>query len=298
MKSTPWSGAKPSPFPLHRVLVASDLSAASTNAAWRAALLARDHGASLQILHVAWSKSGAVAAQPALDALRWELIERTRIVVEVRAASGDLQRELGTAAGDADLLVLRTNQGRPMRDWLRGFDPERLAHGCRLPVLVVKRPAAVGYKRALVSLDADSPVAGIVAAALGMTRGPYAEVLAALQADDWHGGAPPGCEKLSRDGSPGAALRLRSAVQALIKLHQDASVRSEAPTFAFDLSAAALRAKASSLFADLLVIAQPQPRPQALAVRRSEAAEILASSAADVLLLPLPPSPPEMDTTS
>lgn len=158
------------PFTLKRVLVLCDLSLASTNAAWRAGLLARDHGAWLRILHVGRQASRVRQAQAALDALAWELQERLRIAVLAQSVRGDLGREAVAAAGEADLLVVRTAQAHPLRDWLAGFHPERLAQACQVPTLVVRRPASVGYRRVLASVDYDGEAAARVAAGTAMTR--------------------------------------------------------------------------------------------------------------------------------
>ena len=142
--------------PLKRILAVCDLSVASTNAAWRAGLLARDHGAWLRLLHVGRTRSSVAHGKAALDALAWELQERLKIAVLPQSVRGSFRREVAAAAREADLLVLRSAQAHPLRDWLRGSHPERVVQACRRPALGERRPATVGYGRVVAPVGDDA----------------------------------------------------------------------------------------------------------------------------------------------
>ncbi len=168
---------------LKRILAVCDLSVAGTNAAWRAGLLARDHGAWLRLLHVGWGSSSVARAKEALDVLAWELQERLKIAVLPQSLRGGFRREVAAAAGDADLVVLRSAQAHPLRDWLGGSHPERLIEACRRPVLAVRRPATVGYRRVLACVDEGDDAAGTLAVATALTRAPAPSVVFAPSVD-------------------------------------------------------------------------------------------------------------------
>jgi nucleotide-binding universal stress UspA family protein len=168
---------------LKRILAVCDLSVAGTNAAWRAGLLARDHGAWLRLLHVGRASSSVARGKAALDALAWELQERLKIAVLAQSVRGGLRHEVAAAASEADLLVVRSAQAHPLRDWLAGSHPERLVEACRRPALVVRRPATVGYRRVLACVDEGDDASGTMAAATALTRAPAPSVVFDRSAD-------------------------------------------------------------------------------------------------------------------
>ena len=114
------------PFPLKRILVLTDLSDVAENAAWRAGLLAQEHGAWLRIVHLRAWQERASQPQRLLDALAWRLQEHLRIAVVAQSLRGGLRREIAAAAKDADLLVTGASERRWTRDWvLREGPPAR-----------------------------------------------------------------------------------------------------------------------------------------------------------------------------
>lgn len=148
-----------------RILLVGDGSAASENAAWRAGLLAREHGAWLRILHVGRWHENAQAARLQLDALAWRLQERLQVAVIAQSLRGGLRREL-TAAG-ADLVVTHPSQ-HPMRDRITGLHPASLVAGCDVPVLVVRKAAVMSYQRMLACVREDAQADRCLAAAARM----------------------------------------------------------------------------------------------------------------------------------
>lgn len=159
--------------PLHTLLAATDLSAPARHAAQRAALLARDIGARLELVHI--------LEKSALDELRrvfgaeGETVEE-RIRSQAREAlaqlAADIGAPLGVSAGehlpdgavlegiaaeaerlDASLLVVGARGAGFMRHWLLGATAERLLRKTRRPMLVVKQPARDAYRSVLVPVD-------------------------------------------------------------------------------------------------------------------------------------------------
>lgn len=136
-----------------RILVVGDASPASENAAWRAGLLAREHGAWLRVLHVCPWGANAQAARLQLDALAWRLQERLQVAVIAQLLRGGLRREL--AAAEADLVVAHPPR-RPLRDRFTGLHPASLVAACDVPVLVVRRAAVLSYQRVLACAPEDA----------------------------------------------------------------------------------------------------------------------------------------------
>lgn len=158
---------------LHTLLAATDLSAPARHAAQRAALLARETGARLELAHV--------LEQAALDELRrWFGAEaetlQARIREQAREAlaqlAADIGAPLGVSAGehllegavleriaaeadrlDASLLIVGARGAGFMRHWLLGATAERLLRKTRRPILVVKQPARDAYRSVLVPVD-------------------------------------------------------------------------------------------------------------------------------------------------
>ncbi|MBE0623033.1 MAG: universal stress protein [Burkholderiales bacterium] len=158
---------------LHTLLAATDLSAPSRHAALRAAMLARQAGARLELLHVV--ESGA------LDELR-RLFDndgnglRDRIRSQAREALAQLATDVGrpfdVSAGqhlvegavlesiiaqadllDASLLILGARGAAFMRHWLLGATAERLLRKSLRPILAVKQPPHEAYRSVLVPVD-------------------------------------------------------------------------------------------------------------------------------------------------
>src|SRR5687767_1658101 len=112
--------------PARDVLALCDLSPAATNAAWRGALVARDHGVGLRLLHAQPDPAAVPAAQAALDALAGELRLRLGIDVAAQAVAGDPLHAAADAARAASLLVLGSRRGNPLREFMFGTQAERL----------------------------------------------------------------------------------------------------------------------------------------------------------------------------
>lgn len=158
---------------IHRLLAATDLSAPARHAAERAAMLARELGVGLDLLHVISASpvdrlrrllaeapadleaqvSGA--ARDTIDRLGNVLRSNYGIPTEATVVSGDLIAAINTHARAApvDLLVLGARGASFMRHLLLGSTAERLVRKSERPLLVVKQPPHEPYRRVLVAVD-------------------------------------------------------------------------------------------------------------------------------------------------
>ena len=149
-----------------RLVAATDFSSDAGNAVRRAALLAAQQGAELELLHV--------VSRRALESVReWvrtpvdvadRLVEDTRRLLEQAAASlgtpatarvavGDVLEEIVASASGAALLVVGARGLNPLRDALVGTTAEHLLRRCRCPVLVVRTAAREPYRNVLAAID-------------------------------------------------------------------------------------------------------------------------------------------------
>jgi len=155
--------------PIATILVATDFSPDGNNAVWRAALLARQLDADLRLMHVVhvagfkplrhWLLRPididlqAAAARATLRQLSAEIAGRHDVTAAVEVRVGDPHEELLRASAQADLLVLGQRGRKPWKSLVIGGTAERMLHGSRTPVLVVKRKADALYQRVLVPVD-------------------------------------------------------------------------------------------------------------------------------------------------
>lgn len=158
---------------LQHLLAATDFSAPARHAADRAALVARESGATLDLLHVAALAPlqkfrrlvGAVPErieQQMLDAARDELAALAAVLhrhhgvaAGVHVRSGALLAELAAQVGEsgADLVVLGARGASFMRHVLLGSTAERMIGRATRPMLVVKQAAHEAYRSVLVPVD-------------------------------------------------------------------------------------------------------------------------------------------------
>ena len=160
------------------IVSATDFSAPSRHAAWRAALLARAAGAPLTLVNTLggtalddlrrWltqADSTADAEQAAfameaearqrLQALADELGQRHGIPVQTELATGHVVDQVTRHADavDAGLLVTGTRGAGFLRGALLGSTAERIAKRSARPVLMVRQLPHEPYRRVLVPVD-------------------------------------------------------------------------------------------------------------------------------------------------
>jgi len=165
------------------VLVATDLSASSRHAAHRAAMLARQLGGSLDLLHVLESTMLQDVRRMLGDA---ESDMESRIEAQCRDALAQLASAIDThqqIKGNvhlfqgprlsgithtaqrlaARLLVVGASSAGYLRHWLLGATADRLLRKTTLPILFVRQPAHEPYRNVLVPIDLSECSATAVA---------------------------------------------------------------------------------------------------------------------------------------
>lgn len=287
--------------PFKSIVAATDLSAPATNAVRRAALLAREHGARLRIVHVVGAASAsrirdwippvvdlegkAADAQQQLDELAATLALADGDAVSTQVRIGDVVDELQDAAARADLLVIGQRRRSRLVEWVLGTTARRLVERCRRQTLVVRRTAEGGYARLVVPIDMTPASNVAVVAAAALAPGGELHVFHALdserdapaQADDAADHVRR--ERLARHDA-GLLARMRRGVARL-------GMDTRAITFAIDrdgMGNATLR-YATALRADLLVVTK-QPRSQGAASVHGSVNHLLARTRCDMLIVP------------
>lgn len=152
---------------LGRILVATDLTASADRALDRVAMLARDSGAAVRLLHVIDShllpdahvreKQREAERQLELDVS--EVGFDTSLEVSVKVASGDADKAVVAEAAEmrADLIVLGLSRDASLRGVLRGTMIDLVVRRAHCPVLVVKTRARRPYASVAVAVDLAEP---------------------------------------------------------------------------------------------------------------------------------------------
>jgi nucleotide-binding universal stress UspA family protein len=263
-------------------------SAASLNATWRAALVARDLGARLHVLHPALKASVLARQEASLRELAEDIRQRTRVDVSIEAVQGNVLKHAVAASRDAAMVVLPSLRANPLREWIMGTQAERLIRLCRSPVLVVKRPALLAYRRVLVPLDLEEQAVPLIGLAASLSRGSRLEVLHAIDAGDEEAlrgfeAAEEALHGFRQHRAQGAFLavhRLISAARA-----EDAGV---AAAIEFGDAPAVVLARARAWDAELMVIGKAQRGLLANYFLGGLTQRMLAQAPSDVLVHPDP----------
>jgi len=169
------------------VLAASDLSTSARAAIARAGLICRTHQARLQVIHVIEElpPPALLSGEQARDKARNEL------AIEAKAAVPegiDCRQEIATGKDFvaiirharetlADLIVVGAHGHHLLRDYLLGTTAEKLIRKAALPVLVVKHPPHLPYRRILVPTDFSEPSWQALAAASVLAPGASIDLL-------------------------------------------------------------------------------------------------------------------------
>jgi len=152
------------------LLMATDFSADADRAVRRAAQLAAQMPARLELLHVmngpslntlreAFSGSDDIETRLCAEAqglLEKQIaalagIDRTRVTA--RVAVGNVLEEILQACGAADMLVLGARGLNPLREFILGTTAQRLLRKSTRPVLIAKREPEGPYRRVIVPID-------------------------------------------------------------------------------------------------------------------------------------------------
>ena len=279
-------------MPPRDILVVSDLTLAASNAAWRAAHLARAYGAALRILHAVREPGQEEAARAWLLHLAESVQHRLGVAMEVEVTHGELARVAARAAPAADLLVVPARGANTLRERICGTATERLLRASRIPVLVVKRPLARSrdssvpvrprddlYERVLVGVQLAPEASGVIAAAGCLSMDPRMEVFHAMRPDKQ--AAP----ELARDAPGTAVERARATVRERIG-RAGAHAAGAVAAIGVGEAGDALVAKARGLGAELIVLGRRESRLLGDLFIGAVTAGVLSASRCDVLLVP------------
>jgi len=157
-------------MPLKRILCATDFSSDATSALERAAMLAKEYAAELQLLHVVsavslealrqWGPEPLDCPDRLVQLLRHELEEiaahtagQHGVRSEARIVVGDVTDSIVSAGASADLVVLGAHGMNPLKDALLGTTAERMVSRTARPVLIVRTPPHEAYRNVLVPVD-------------------------------------------------------------------------------------------------------------------------------------------------
>jgi nucleotide-binding universal stress UspA family protein len=176
----PWAPAdRDEPRP--GILAIVDAGPGGSNAAWRAALVARDHGRPLHLASIQPHPADALAVRPMLQELAGQLQRRVQVRAHPQAAAGEWRECVTALAAGKDLVVVAHQASASWADKVLGTLPERMLRWLAVPVLVVRRPATSGYRRVLACVKLDEEAERQIAAARAMTRGRKLRVLHVLE---------------------------------------------------------------------------------------------------------------------
>lgn len=182
--------------PIRTVVAASDFSFSAHRAARRAGVLAKEHGASLHLLHVIDSspvqtlmrRSPALDVDPALrlDAeralasLAADIMAVGGVVNDRLLREGRVMDEILAASASSDLIVLGPRGVNPIRDFIIGSTAERMARMIECPMLVAKQDPEITYENVLVPVDFSEYSAPALRFASEVAPGATLHVLHAL----------------------------------------------------------------------------------------------------------------------
>ena len=157
---------------LRTVVVATDFSEGAQRAVRRAALIARERGLPLELLHV--------VSEPALERVRAWFRERADLVdrltadacqsldaaaaalenpaspVHTRLVFGDIAAEIEAASAAEVLLVMGARGEGALGDVLFGSTAEKVVREAEGPVLVVRAEPREAYRNVLVGVDLET----------------------------------------------------------------------------------------------------------------------------------------------
>jgi nucleotide-binding universal stress UspA family protein len=170
--------------PVRTVVAVCDFSSAGINSTWRAAMVARELGAPLRILHPRNEARKLAKSKSSVSELRDEIWQRMSVATDIEAVGEKVLGAAVAAAREAAVVVIPSQRRNPLREWLMGTQLERLIRLCRTPVLVVKRPTLSSYRRVLVPVELEAAAGPLIAMAAALSRGPALEVLHVLGTAD------------------------------------------------------------------------------------------------------------------
>lgn len=161
---------------MKRILAATDFSTRAHRAIRRAAILARQSGAELTLVHIVDEEPESLAALEVAESHKI-LDEQIASVPELRGVPCRGIVEIGpphdaimkaAAAVGAHLIVMGSHRRQLLRDVFVGTTIERVIRGGACPVLMVNSEAAQPYARALAAIDLSDTSANALSSASGL----------------------------------------------------------------------------------------------------------------------------------
>ncbi len=158
---------------LHTLLAATDLSAPSRHTAQRAAILAQQIGAKLELVHVLdknklnkllrllgekgrlWQENIQSQTRESLSQLADNISESLGISAGRHLVEGKVIESIATQVNvlNASLLIVGTRGKGFLREQFLGATAERLQRITQCPILTVKQPPRKTYQSVLIPID-------------------------------------------------------------------------------------------------------------------------------------------------
>lgn len=158
---------------IQTLLAITDLSVRGHHVLERAALLAREHGARLEVLY--WPAPGNPPCEASGCRLAHQALQLgQRHGLNVHTTTARTRAELAERGRGVDLIVTSDRPDRRVQALWRGPPLAQLLRACQRPVLVVRQAAKAPYQRMVVAVDLDDASRRLVALACAL--GPTSEV--------------------------------------------------------------------------------------------------------------------------
>jgi nucleotide-binding universal stress UspA family protein len=283
---------------LHSIVAATDFSEDAQRAVRRAALIARERGLPLELLHV--------VSEPALERVRAWFRDRSDLVdrltddacasldaaakalatpgtpVHTRLAVGDIAAEIEFASSPGALLVMGARGETPLADLVFGSTAERVVREATGPVLVVRSEPRQAYRNVLVGVDLETSCGALLRDAGNLLPGARLTALHAYQVPFEGALRRAGVREEELERQRGEALR--RTLDAITALGREA---------ARDVVAAGERGDPARLLvqharridADLIAVARRSRSSLQALLIGSVARRVVAESDRDVLVL-------------
>lgn len=185
---------------INSIVAATDFSATANSAVLRAALIARQQGAEMHVLHVVrpldlYPSLTLTPDEFGHDDLELQQAEQTRVEavaaslsaqfgIRVRSVTrlGRAHTEIADYAQEvaADLVVAGSRGESTLMNLFLGSTASRLLRVATCPVLIVKKPADEPYRKVLAAVDFSPVSAAVVSYALNLAGGARVEMLHVL----------------------------------------------------------------------------------------------------------------------
>ena len=282
---------------MQRIMLATDFSERSDRALRRAVLLARSHGARLDLVHVVDDDRPQRIVQHEVDDARAMLRELARALERDDGVQTDIEIILSdpfagivTAAAERqpDLLVIGPHRRQILRDVFLGTTAERTIRAVSCPVLMVNGPPLGPWRHVLLTADggAESRDALTRFVALSPDRSARRSLLHVFDAPALRLGMSGMTQK--DDRAAYLEDQRADAMQMLERLLAEVPGLEAHPVLRQDLSNPAheIHKAAQDLEADLIVVATQGKGALARLFLGSVTEKVLQSAVVDVLSLP------------